>query len=175
MIHGVIDPTFLSGLILFQLVSIKSQLITTSIRFQGSTILRLWNPRSNDSNRIRTNLERLTPHNYGTGPISSRSSDDWPFPTAQVLSLRDLLTTGKEDRVSAAYMHCRLALKVSVLISLLFSSIQVGCRLNARQNVFPRSQLLLFLPFTRVRLNNIKGGIQIPHTRHHSRKLILSG
>src|SRR6218665_2268650 len=78
MIHGVIDPTFLSGLILFQLVSIKSQLITTSIRFQGSTILRLWNPRSNDSNRIRTNLERLTLHNSGTRLISLRSSDDWP-------------------------------------------------------------------------------------------------
>src|SRR6218665_2374821 len=61
-------------------------------------------------------------------------------------------------------MHCRLALKVSVLISLLFSSIQVGCRLNARQNVFPRSRLLLFLPFTRVQFNNTKRGIQIPHS-----------
>src|SRR6218665_1298277 len=135
-----------SHLILFPLVSTQSQLITTSIRFQGSTILRLWNPRSNALNRIRTNLERLT---HTT--------------TAQVLSLRDLLTTGKEDRVSAAYMRCRLALEVSVLMSLLFSSIQVGCRLNARQNVFPRSRLLLFLPFTRVQLNNTKRGIQIPH------------
>src|SRR6218665_2502831 len=67
-----------SHLILFPLVSTQSQLITTSIRFQGSTILRLWNPRSNDSNRIRTNLERLTAHNYGTGPFRLRSSDDWP-------------------------------------------------------------------------------------------------
>src|SRR6218665_2413610 len=132
MIHGVIDPTLILRIkILFQLVSTQSQLITTSIRFQGSTILRLWNPRSNDSSRIRTNLERLTPHNYGTGPISSRSSDDWPFPTAQVLSLRDLLTTGP----------------------------------------FLRSQLLLFLPFTRVRLNNIKRGIQIPHKRRFRSKL----
>src|SRR6218665_22575 len=78
MIHGVNDPTLiLRSKILFQLVSTQSQLITTSIRFQGSTILRLWNPRSNDSNRIRTNLERLTPHNYGTGPLRLRSSDDW--------------------------------------------------------------------------------------------------
>src|SRR6218665_2303585 len=64
---------------MFQLVSTKPQLITTSIRFQGSTILRLWNPRSNDSNRIRTNLERLTLHNFGTGPIRLRSSDDSPL------------------------------------------------------------------------------------------------
>src|SRR6218665_2574111 len=78
-------------------------------------------------------------------------------------------------------MHCRLAPNVSVLISLLFSSIQVGCRLNARQNVFPRSKRLLFLPFTRVQFNNTKRGIQIPHTcptrnrRGTCRGLLLSG
>src|SRR6218665_581895 len=53
-------------------------------------------------------------------------------------------------------MHCRLARNVSVLLSLLSSSIQVGSRSKARQNLFPRSRLLLFPLFTRVRLNNNK-------------------
>src|SRR6218665_1088036 len=72
-------------------------------------------------------------------------------------------------------MHCRLAPNVSVLISLLFSSIQVGSRLNARQNVFPRSRLLLFLPFTRVRLNNTKRGIQIPHKNSNHNLTVYGG
>src|SRR6218665_803597 len=78
MIHGVNDPTLiLRSKILFQLVSTQSQLITTSIRFQGSTILRLWNPRSNDSKSYPYESRTTDTHNYGTGPISSRSSDDW--------------------------------------------------------------------------------------------------
>src|SRR6218665_3461757 len=92
MIHGVIDPTLILRIkILFQLVSTQSQLITTSIRFQGSTILRLWNPRSNGAALFHKKLEttarsshlfeifgRLALYDYGTGPIRLRSHDDWP-------------------------------------------------------------------------------------------------
>src|SRR6218665_3628867 len=92
MIHGVIDPTLILRIkILFPLVSTQSQLITTSIRFQGRTILRLWNPRNNGAALFHKKLEttarsshlfeifgRLALHNYGTGPIRLRSSDDWP-------------------------------------------------------------------------------------------------
>src|SRR6218665_1548182 len=90
---------------------------------------------------------------------------------AQVSFARNLRMTGQEDRVSAADMHCRLAPNVSVLLSLLSSSIQVGCRSTARQNIFPRSRLLFFLLFTRVRLNNSKRGMKIPHNNIHCHKV----
>src|SRR6218665_3218269 len=48
----------------------------------------------------------------------------------------------------------------------LFPSFPRPSRLAVEESaatVFSRSQLLLFLPFTRVRLNNAKRGIQIPH------------
>src|SRR6218665_3676485 len=147
MIHGVIDPTLILRItILFQLVSTQSQLITTSIRFQGSTILRLWNPRSNDLNRIRTNLERLTLHNYSAGPIRLRSSDDWH----------------RRPRVSCLY-----AFQIGAQCQRpSFPSFSRPSRLAVEESAatgFSRSRLLLFLPFTRVPLNNIKKRIQIPH------------
>src|SRR6218665_776493 len=156
MIHGVNDPTLiLRSKILFQLVSTQSQLITTSIRFQGSTILRLWNPRSNDSKSYPYESRTTDTHNYGTGPISSRSSDAWP--RRPRVSCLYALQIGAQSKRPSFPLPSRLAIEESAA------------------TVFSRSQLLLFLPFTRVRLNNTKRGIQIPHTRHHSRKLILSG
>src|SRR6218665_3663140 len=157
MIHGVNDPTLILRItILFQLVSTQSQLITTSIRFQGSTILRLWNPRSNDLNRIRTNLERLTPHNYGTGPLRVRSSDDWP----------------RRPRVSCLY-----ALQIGAQCQRpSFPSFHRPSRLAVEESAatgFSCSRLLLFLPFTRVQFNNTKRGIQIPHIYLHC-KIIQS-
>src|SRR6218665_2842443 len=58
-------------------------------------------------------------------------------------------------------MHFRLARNVRALLSLLSSPIQVGCRSNARQNIFPRSRLQLFLPFTRLRLEITKPRDQV--------------
>src|SRR6218665_3690723 len=58
-------------------------------------------------------------------------------------------------------MHCRLARNVSVLLSL---SHPGWLSIERAANIFPRSRLPLFLSFTRVRLNNTKRGIQIPHT-----------
>src|SRR6218665_2215727 len=56
--------------------------------FQGSTILRLWNPRSNGAAQFREKLDR----------------DDWLYmTTAQSHPLEISVATGQEDRVSAAY------------------------------------------------------------------------
>src|SRR6218665_2249765 len=139
---------------LFPLVSTQSQLITISIRSQGSTILRLWNPRSNGAALFHKKLEttarsshlfeifgRLALHNYGTGPIRLRSSDDWPRrPRVSCLciSIYVLQIGAQSQRPS-------------------FPSFPRPSRLAVEESAttaFSRSRLLLFLPFTRVRLNN---------------------
>src|SRR6218665_481464 len=145
---------------LFPLVSTQSQLITTSIRFQGSTILRLWNPRSNGAALFHKKLEttarsshlfeifgRLALYDYGTGLIRLRSSDDWP----------------RRPRVGCLY-----AFQIGAQCQRpSFPSFPRPSRLAVEESaatVFSRSRLLLFLPFTRVQLNNTKRGMQIPHT-----------
>src|SRR6218665_2328191 len=128
---------------LFPLVSTQSQLITISIRSQGSTILRLWNPRNNGAALFHKKLEttarsshlfeifgRLALHNYGTGPIRLRSSDDWPRrPRVRCLYA---LQIGAQCQRPSFPLPSRLAVDESTA------------------TVFSRSRLLLFLLFTYV-------------------------
>src|SRR6218665_3830808 len=86
---------------------------------------------------------RLALYNYGTGPIRLISSDDWQrIPRVSCLYAFQI---GAQCQHTSFPLPFRLAKKESA------------------DTVFSRSRLLLFLPFTRVRLKITKRGMQIPH------------
>src|SRR6218665_2219423 len=102
-------------------------------------------------------------HNSGTGLISSRSSDDWPFYYGTgPIRLRSSDDWPRRPRVSCLY-----AFQIGAQCQRpSFPSFSRPSRLAVEESaatVFSRSRPLLFLPFTRLRLNNTKRGMQIPH------------
>src|SRR6218665_786230 len=147
MIHGVIDPRCFFT---FNPVSARFDAIATYNHFYW--IPEKHNIKSTEILEVTTRIvsirtsKRLTLHNSGTRLTCSRSSDDWP----------------RRPRV-----NCLYALQIGAQCQRpSFPSFPRPSRLAVEESAataFSRSRLLLFLPFTRVRLNKTKRGMQIPH------------